>query len=170
MKPTRRTRACPSSPATGETGSPESLDLEQFLPYRISVLSNRVSGNIARLYGDRYGLAITEWRVMAILPVPGPVGQRGVRTHGDGQGGGQPRGGAPARTRLHPARNPRRRPPPLGAALLPAGFEVYETMAPMVIESERRLLGALTEEERSALDRLITRLETAGLQAQAELR
>ncbi|MBN8798032.1 MAG: MarR family transcriptional regulator, partial [Stenotrophomonas nitritireducens] len=25
------------------------LDLEQFLPYRISVLSNRVSGNIARL-------------------------------------------------------------------------------------------------------------------------
>ena len=29
------------------------LDLEQFLPYRLSVLSNRVSGNIARVYGDR---------------------------------------------------------------------------------------------------------------------
>jgi DNA-binding MarR family transcriptional regulator len=54
--------------------------------------------------------------------------------------------------------------------LLPAGFAVYEVVAPMVLESERRLLGALTEEERSALDRLITRLETAGLQAQAELR
>jgi hypothetical protein len=40
------------------------------MPYRISVLSNRISGNIARLYGDRYGLAITEWRVMAILPAP----------------------------------------------------------------------------------------------------
>lgn len=26
------------------------LDLEQFLPYRLSVLSNRVSGNIAKLY------------------------------------------------------------------------------------------------------------------------
>ena len=54
--------------------------------------------------------------------------------------------------------------------LLPAGFAVYEVVAPMVLESERRLLGALTEEERTALDRLITRLETAGLQAQAELR
>ena len=43
------------------------LDLEQFLPYRLSVLSNRVSGNIAKLYGDRYGLAIPEWRVITIL-------------------------------------------------------------------------------------------------------
>ena len=43
------------------------LDLEQFLPYRISVLSNRVSGNIARLYGERYGLSIPEWRVITIL-------------------------------------------------------------------------------------------------------
>ncbi|CAQ57788.1 conserved hypothetical protein, partial [Stenotrophomonas maltophilia K279a] len=47
--------------------------------------------------------------------VPGLLGQRGLRPHGDGQGGGQPRRGPPAGARLHQARDPRRRPPPLGA-------------------------------------------------------
>ncbi|RBD14642.1 MarR family transcriptional regulator, partial [Xanthomonas oryzae pv. oryzae] len=41
---------------------PVLLDLEQFLPYRLSVLSNRISSNIAKVYGDRYGMAIPEWR------------------------------------------------------------------------------------------------------------
>src|SRR6185295_15856376 len=43
------------------------LDLEHFLPYRLSVLSNRVSDAIARQYSDRFGLSIPEWRVMAVL-------------------------------------------------------------------------------------------------------
>ncbi|RBD99105.1 MarR family transcriptional regulator, partial [Xanthomonas oryzae pv. oryzae] len=46
---------------------PVLLDLEQFLPYRLSVLSNRISSNIAKVYGDRYGMAIPEWRVITIL-------------------------------------------------------------------------------------------------------
>ena len=43
------------------------LRLERFLPYRLSVLSNRVSQDIARLYSARFNLSITEWRVMAVL-------------------------------------------------------------------------------------------------------
>ncbi len=43
------------------------LDLEHFLPYRLSVLSNRVSEAISATYRDRFGLAVTEWRVIAIL-------------------------------------------------------------------------------------------------------
>jgi len=43
------------------------LRLERFLPYRLSVLSNRVSQDIAGLYSERFGLSITEWRVMAVL-------------------------------------------------------------------------------------------------------
>jgi DNA-binding MarR family transcriptional regulator len=44
-----------------------SLELETFLPYRLSVLSNRVSSRIARSYEKRFGLTIPEWRVMAVL-------------------------------------------------------------------------------------------------------
>ena len=43
------------------------LELEQFLPYRISILANRVSSVIANAYASKFGLTITEWRIMAIL-------------------------------------------------------------------------------------------------------
>jgi DNA-binding MarR family transcriptional regulator len=43
------------------------LELERFLPYRLSILSNRVSQAIAREYTDRFSLSMTEWRVMAVL-------------------------------------------------------------------------------------------------------
>ena len=43
------------------------LDLEHFLPYRLSVLSNRISQDIAALYAERFNLGITEWRILAIL-------------------------------------------------------------------------------------------------------
>src|SRR4051812_16669627 len=43
------------------------LELDRFLPYRLSVLSNRISQDIARLYAERFALGVTEWRVMAVL-------------------------------------------------------------------------------------------------------
>lgn len=43
------------------------LDLEKFLPYRLSVLTNRISRGIARTYQSRFGLSVTEWRVIAIV-------------------------------------------------------------------------------------------------------
>ena len=43
------------------------LDLEHFLPYRLSVLSNTVSGRIAKFYAEQFRLTIPEWRVMAVL-------------------------------------------------------------------------------------------------------
>lgn len=45
----------------------EELILEEFLPYRLSVLSHTVSTNIARVYDKRFDLSIPEWRVIAIL-------------------------------------------------------------------------------------------------------
>lgn len=43
------------------------LILEDFLPYRLSILSNTVSSTIARIYDKRFDLSIPEWRVIAIL-------------------------------------------------------------------------------------------------------
>lgn len=43
------------------------LTLEEYLPYRLSILSNRISGIIAQDYKDKFGLSITEWRIMAVL-------------------------------------------------------------------------------------------------------
>ena len=43
------------------------LKLKDFLPYRLSVLSNRISSDIARRYQERFSLTTPEWRVMASL-------------------------------------------------------------------------------------------------------
>ena len=43
------------------------LDLGDFLPYRLSVLSNTVSTAIAGAYARRFGLTIAQWRVVAVL-------------------------------------------------------------------------------------------------------
>ena len=45
----------------------EELKLEQFLPYRLAILSHTVSTTIAHVYDERFGLSIPEWRVIAIL-------------------------------------------------------------------------------------------------------
>lgn len=45
----------------------DELKLENFLPYRLSVLSNTVSTTVARAYDKRFKVSIPEWRVIAIL-------------------------------------------------------------------------------------------------------
>ena len=43
------------------------LKLENFLPYRLAVLSNTVSATVARAYDKRFSVSIPEWRVIAVL-------------------------------------------------------------------------------------------------------
>jgi DNA-binding MarR family transcriptional regulator len=43
------------------------LRLRDFLPYRLSVLSNTVSRKIADMYDREFGLSVWQWRVMAVL-------------------------------------------------------------------------------------------------------
>lgn len=140
------------------------LDLEQFLPYRISVLSNRVSTNIARLYGERYGLSIPEWRVITILALyPGSsASEVSERTAMDKVAVSR----AVARLlergfiKRDTHGDDRRR---SVLALSAPGFEVYETVAPLVMDVTRKLMSVLTEEEEQVLEKLITRLADAGL-------
>ncbi|AWW73936.1 MarR family transcriptional regulator [Erythrobacter sp. KY5] len=48
--------------------------LSAFLPYQLSIASNAVSALISERYRKRFGLKVTEWRVMAVL---GDAGLRG---------------------------------------------------------------------------------------------
>ena len=45
----------------------KNFDLEQFLPYRLSVLANTVSQGIAASYRDEHGISVIEWRILAVL-------------------------------------------------------------------------------------------------------
>ncbi|MES2059016.1 MAG: MarR family transcriptional regulator [Pseudomonadota bacterium] len=43
------------------------LNLDDFLPYRLSIASNRVSSAIATAYQSLFGLKIPEWRLIAVI-------------------------------------------------------------------------------------------------------
>ena len=141
------------------------LDLEQFLPYRISVLSNRVSSNIARLYGERYGLSIPEWRVITILALyPGSsASEVSDRTAMDKVADSR----AVARLlergfiKRETHGDDRRR---SVLTLTEAGHSVYDEVAPMVLACERQLLSPLDDDERVLLGRLIDKLSAEGME------
>ena len=142
------------------------LELDRFLPYRLSVLSNRVSQDIAGRYHAKFGLAITEWRTMAVLAIAPDLSANGVadRTAMDKVAVSR----AVARLldrgllerEIHG--EDRRR---SVLRLTEAGYSVYDEVAPMTLACERRLLSPLDDEERAMLDRLIDKLGNAGLDA-----
>ncbi len=43
------------------------MDLQTFLPYQLSVLSNKISSGIAKYYKEQHDISIPEWRVLALL-------------------------------------------------------------------------------------------------------
>lgn len=51
----------------GDDANETGLKLDSYLPYRLSVASNAVSGLIARAYEDRFGLTVPQWRLICVL-------------------------------------------------------------------------------------------------------
>src|SRR5229473_1961263 len=49
------------------------FELDHFLPFRLSVLANRVTRAVARVYSRRFQLSAPEWRTMAVLGRFGPM-------------------------------------------------------------------------------------------------
>lgn len=138
------------------------LDLEHFLPYRLSVLSNRISQDIARLYADRFELGITEWRVLAVLGrYPGlSAGQLAERTAMDKVAVSRAVASllAAGRLKRDTHGDDRRR---SVLELSEEGYRVYAEVAPAAIAYERRLLACLTADDQAALSRLLQQLADA---------
>ena len=138
------------------------LDLEHFLPYRLSVLSNRISQDIARLYADRFGLGVTEWRVLAVLGrYPGlSASELAERTAMDKVAVSRAVASLLTDGRItrdtHDA--DRRR---SVLELSDEGRRVYAEVAPAALAYERRLLANFAAEDRAALSRLIDLLGEA---------
>jgi DNA-binding MarR family transcriptional regulator len=137
----------------------DTIDLERFLPYRLSVLTNLVSGTIADAYQRRFDLTIPEWRVIAALSRhPGlSAAEVGELTRMDAVAVSR------AVARLLRAGRLRRAVSPLDRrrsvlSVSPAGAAVYREIAPLALGYERELLGALGTFQRAVLDHALTQL------------
>lgn len=58
--------------------TPDDFHLSSFLPYRLAVLSERVSRRLSVEYGRTHGLAVAEWRVLVHLLRCGAVSIRDI--------------------------------------------------------------------------------------------
>lgn len=59
----------------------EPLILQEFLPYRLSVVTEAVSSLFAARYQQRFGLSIPEWRVVAVVGQHGTLSTQQVIEH-----------------------------------------------------------------------------------------
>ena len=135
------------------------IELERFLPYRLSVLTNLVSGAIADVYEQRFNLTIPEWRVIAVLARHPGLSAAEVAAHTRMDAVAVSR----AVTRLLRASRIRRS---IAAAdrrrsvlrLSAAGEAVYREIAPVALRYERLLLEGLVAAEITALDSILGKL------------
>ncbi|NII74786.1 DNA-binding MarR family transcriptional regulator [Dyella sp. SG562] len=135
------------------------LELERFLPYRLSILSNTVSQGIADDYQARFDLSVTEWRVMAVLARFEGLSAREVaeRTAMDKVAVSRALARLVEAGRVNRGTHEgdKRR---SVLALSEAGWEVHDVVAPMARARERELLAKLDADEQAWLSRILDKL------------
>lgn len=135
------------------------IDLDRFLPYRLSVLTNVVSGAIASVYQRRFGLTIPEWRVIAVLSRHPGLSAAQVASHTRMDAVAVSRAVSrllrSGRLRRTMSATDRRRSVLHVSA---AGAAMYRDIAPLALRYERELLEALHPRERARLDAVLVKL------------
>jgi DNA-binding MarR family transcriptional regulator len=138
------------------------LRLDAYLPYRLSVASNAVSGLIARTYESRFGLSIPQWRLVCVLAEDGPATQGAIvaRTVMDKVTVSRAAQGLVKRrlvSRAQHAADGRSH----VLALTPEGARLHAEIAPLALAYEAALIAGLAPEDVALLKRLLSRLQSA---------
>src|SRR3954447_1168664 len=135
------------------------LDLDRFLPYRLDILAEAVSRALSRVYKDKYGLGVPEWRVLAHLGQYAPITAKAIGTHSRMHKTKVSRAVAALEELGYLVRNGNdqdRREELL--SLTAKGQAAYDDLAPKAAEFARHLLDDLSVGERRALEHTIDRL------------
>jgi DNA-binding MarR family transcriptional regulator len=142
----------------GERRSDRALDLRGFTPSALTLLAQKISASASAAYRPRFGIGLTDWRVVAQLaaePWIAPVRiaettgldkaavSRSLQSLRDA-GLVEASPGAPGRRSA--------------LALTSAGLALHDRMIELSLERERRLLEGFTGEERARLQDYIERM------------
>lgn len=143
---------------------PETLLLADFLPYRLSVLSNRISRSIADGYEERFQLTLPEWRVMAVLGEEPDLsaGQVADRTAMDKVAVSRAVSKLldAGRIERHFANEDKRR---SVLALSEDGHKIYRDVTPIALGYEAKLLEEFTDDDKRLLNGLLVKLNASQL-------
>lgn len=141
------------------TKKPAKLPLQEFIPYKLAVVANRLSQSIGSLFEEKYGIQIPEWRILMALHSCGPLAPNEVVEHTSMDKGRVSR----AQRRLaelglvsvsNDPRDGRR----LVLFLTRKGAGMCEAIIPAARETEAWFLSVLPAGERRVLDKALSRL------------
>ena len=139
----------------------QALVLNNFWPYRIVTLANRISRAIAEHYEAKFSLSVPEWRVMAVLGegVELSAGEVAEKTAMDKVAVSR------AVKQLLKVRRIERRLSPDDRRrsilrLSETGFEIYQQIVPLALSYEQAILGELSQKEIDSLDTIIYKLDS----------
>ncbi len=136
------------------------FELGKYLPFRLTVLSNRLTRRVARFYGERFNLTAPEWRTMAVLGQRGAMSANSVIIQTTMDKVRVSRAVAKLLksgyiTRVADPEDRRR----AILDLTPKGMDVYRQIVPLVQEVEAEMLAALSADDRAGLDNALARIE-----------
>ncbi|WBO22251.1 MarR family winged helix-turn-helix transcriptional regulator [Sphingomonas abietis] len=140
------------------------LILDHFLPYRLSITSNLVSGAVADTYKALFGLTIPEWRLIALIAEREGITQQEI--------GALSRMDKVTVSRAAIALADRglieRRPNPADKrsqllALSEAGRHLYAAVTPKALEMEHALFGRFSDAELETFIAMLRRIDAAVL-------
>jgi DNA-binding MarR family transcriptional regulator len=135
------------------------LKLEEFLPYRLNVLASLTSQALSRVYSERYGIGVPEWRVLVTLGQFGMMTGKAIGAHSHMHKTKVSRAVAELeRRKLVTRRANREDLRESFLSLTPAGRAIYEELAPHALEFARRLAEVIDPQDRAAFERAFQRL------------
>jgi DNA-binding MarR family transcriptional regulator len=158
VKPTSSERATGSS-RNRPASAPEALTLSTFLPYRLNVVATVASEGLARIYGERFGIGIPEWRVLATVGEFRSVTATTIGRHAHMSKVKVSRAVSSLEARNFIQRQSNER--DLREAFLvltSQGQTLYGQIAPLALGYVEALTACLSGEERAALDRVLDKL------------
>lgn len=141
------------------TGEPFVLDLDDWIPYQFSYISNYASHYLENLYKARFGITVPGWRVMAFLAMHAPLSAKELAAHTAMDQVQVTR----AINQLHSIGMISRRVDTVDRRkvvlrLSPRGSEVYETIVPYACGIENTLLADLSETEIEMLRKITNKV------------
>jgi DNA-binding MarR family transcriptional regulator len=160
----------------GAAGTPDGrgddapLKLEEFHPYRLNVVASLVSQALSRIYADRYGIGVPEWRVLVTLGQYGMMTGKAIGAHSHMHKTKVSRAVALLERRKLIARRANRE--DLRESFLtltPAGRTMYQDLAPIALDFAQRLSEVIETADRPAFERAVDRLIERSAKLSAEV-
>lgn len=146
------------------------LKLAEFMPYRLSVASNRVSAAVATAYQSLFALKIAEWRLIAVLAEGQGATQQaiGVATRMDKVTVSRAAIALTARGLIERRPNPDDQRSHL-LSLSQDGQALYQSVAPKALALEAEIFGGFRRAELSDLAAMLDRIEAAAARLSPEV-